>query len=488
MGTVFLQQLALDEITGVLLDAVSEKSLLNGLSTAQARTLQYLTTDGSLLYAKQGAVKPGFPMMAFPRSSADWGVVGWQGAAGTVTATAREGIPVVRITTQPGEYGILQTVPLTVPRVVPMGRVHILMYVEDPSKLSNLICYLGDGIPMTNSYTSGIDMGSLSFPDNGGRGSWPGWYVATIDPNPEAPYAGMTADTNQSRWAISAGAPTHAATLMSVFQFLVLPRAGVVASVDIAAIWTEEANTKPAIVFTSDDTEVSWYTGAVPILDKYQMRGTHCAIAANFGRPGYMTLDQAKTAYAIGHEFIPHGITNGPFFDFRDFTTKEQVRDDILANRAPLVLNGLTRNGGEYLYAYPSGIYQVSRTSTFIQDGLDLAGVTSARVAALNGAGLLVNRFTKRQRRYLPVMAHAFTSVGAEPTNIATIILRMQQAIANGRSCIMMNHQYVTTAATGVQIGLADYEKIVAAAANLVNAGSARNLLFSELCLEIESA
>lgn len=457
----------------------------SGLNATDSLVTKALSLGSS---AQRGTLKPGFPMMAFPSSSADWGVVGWQSTAGTIAATTRDGIRVVRITTLAGEYGIMQTVPLTTPRVVPLGRVHILMYVHDPSKLSNVICYMGDGVPLTNSYTCGIDMGSTSFPDNGSRGSWPGWYVATIDPNAEGAYASMTNDTNQSRWAVNTGTPTHTGTAMSTFQFLILPRSGQVAVVDIAGVWVEEMNPKPAIVFTSDDTEASWYTGALPILEKYGMRGTHCAIGDNFDKAGYMTTSQAKDAVARGHEFITHGITSGPLFDYRDFSTKEQVYQDIMKNKNILLSKGLIRNGGENLFAYPSGAYQLNRSSTYIQEGLDMAGITYARVAALNSSGLLLNKYTKLQKRYMPVMAHAFTSAGAEPTNIATIILRIQEAVANGRSCILMNHQYVTTAATGVQIGLANFEAIVAAVANLCTSGSARNLLFSELCLEADAA
>ena len=64
----------------------------------------------------------------------------------------------------------------------------------------------------------------------------------------------------------------------------------------------------------------------------------------------------------------------------------------------------------------------------------------------------------------------------------------MQQAIANGRSVCFMNHTYVTSPVDIGGIKPSDFELICVAAANLINAGSARNLLFSEYALECDDA
>ena len=49
MAVQFLQQLAIDEITGVLYDAVAEKALFNGLSIPQAVAVQVLVAGGRVL-------------------------------------------------------------------------------------------------------------------------------------------------------------------------------------------------------------------------------------------------------------------------------------------------------------------------------------------------------------------------------------------------------------------------------------------------------
>ena len=48
MAVQFLQQLALDENSGILYDAVSERALLNGLSAAQVASVQVLSRVGEL--------------------------------------------------------------------------------------------------------------------------------------------------------------------------------------------------------------------------------------------------------------------------------------------------------------------------------------------------------------------------------------------------------------------------------------------------------
>ena len=455
----------------------------NELSVAQITATQALVSQ-----AAAPGLRLGFPFVAFPSSASDLGVTSFPGGGG-ITYGTRDGIRVAKITSTSG-YCVVQSPVLATPRVVTSGRLHVLFYVPDASTLNTLVCYLGDGVPLTNSYTCAIDLGIISQIDNGSRGSWSGWYVATIDPAAEAGYSGMAGDAVQSRWTVNTGAPTHAGTAMSVVQFLANPYSGKSLSVEIAGVWADEANTMPAVVFTSDDCEVSWYTGALPILEKYQMRGTHSAIAARVNTAGYMTTAQCQDALSRGHEFITHGMGTYPagIFDLTDYTTVAQMVADIQSNQAFIVSNGLSRNNSHNLYAYPSGHYQISRTDTKIQQALDICNITHARCASFNGSGLLVNKYTKKQRRYLPVMAHAWTSAPTEASNISQIILRIQQAAALGKSSILMNHRYVTTPVSGIDISLVNFETVVAAVANLCVAGTVRNLLFSELCATIDAA
>ena len=49
MAVQFLPQLALDENSGILYDAVSERALLNGLSAAQVASVQVLVASGRTL-------------------------------------------------------------------------------------------------------------------------------------------------------------------------------------------------------------------------------------------------------------------------------------------------------------------------------------------------------------------------------------------------------------------------------------------------------
>lgn len=434
----------------------------------------------------QRPIKTGFPFLAFPRSAS---------AHSTITNsnnpvpsyTTRDGIPVVRITTNSGAQSSLNFSSIT-GRLIPLGSIHLLFWIEDPSKIASISVAIADGPGYSNAY---IWSGLIS------SGSWPGWYQLTIDPPASGTYSGMSLDADQARWSVAAGTPNFASTLFTDGNFSITANSSMQGVVEFAGCWVGEQMTAPApsIIFTSDDTEETWYTVALPILEKYGLRGTQCIIDKYIGTSGHLSLAQMQDAYARGHEFIPHGIgtfpeVGGSVGDMRDFSTVAQMVADIERNRSTINTYGLTRNkGGINCYAYPSGIYQISTTDTKIQQALDQCGIKYARLAAPFYGATIANRFQRLSGKYIGICGHYYERNGApESANIARVILRMQQAIANGRSVCFMNHTYVTSPVDIGGIKPSDFELICVAAANLINAGSARNLLFSEYALECDDA
>ena len=432
--------------------------------------------DGSILSV---AKRTGFPLMAYPRSSADHGSITGTGVSSSYTT--RDGLPAVRLTTGVGNFCEINAPAFS--RVVALGRLHVLVYVSDPSTLATINPYIGD-TGYSNFYTASLVMGTAGR-DNG-NGGFPGWYVLAYDPPATGSYSGLSGDGQQRRWSVGGGAPDFASTTMAASKLRITPQAGVQTTVDLAGWWVSEQSTLPGIVLTADDGWSTWYTDALPIAEKYGLRMTQSVIGSLIGTAGYCTLGQLQDAVARGHECVVHGDPAGGNLAAA-YTTSAQVAADILANKAFLTANGLARNGSENIYVYPQGVYQISRTSTVIQDGLDAAGMTYARLASTNGSGILVNRHSRRMRRYLPIIGHNWDA-GDEAASVARVILRMQQAAATGRSSISMFHKVVTTAAAQIEISKANFESVCAAAADLIAAGTARNLLMSELCAEMEAA
>lgn len=432
----------------------------------------------------QRPLKPGFPLLAFPRATTDYTSL----TNASASFTTRDGCAVARITTNASASSTLTFKSFT-GRLIPLGAIHLLFYIHDPSKITSINIAIADSPGYTNAY---IWSGLIS------NGAWPGWYQMTIDPPASGTYSGLSADADQQRWSVAAGTPNFASTLFTDAAFTINAVSGQQGVVDFAGCWVSEtmmAPAAPAIIFTSDDTEETWYTVALPILEKYGLRGTQCVIDKYIGTSGHLTLTQMQDAYSRGHEFIPHGIgtfpeVGGSVGDMRDFSTVAEMVADIERNRSTINAYGLTRNrGGINCYAYPSGIYQVSTTDTKIQQALDQCGIKYARLAAPFYGATIANRYQKLSGKYIGICGHYYERNGApESANIARVILRMQQAIANGRSVCFMNHTYVASPVDVGGITPTDFESICAAAANLINAGSARNLLFSEYALECDDA
>ncbi len=428
--------------------------------------------------------RPGFPLLAYPRSSADHSTITNADTPAVPTYTTRDGIPVVRIVPNSGTTSHLNVTTFT-GRLALLGQAHILLYINEPSKVTSISLTLFDA-GYANAYTFSQGIAASA--------GWPGWYMITIDPPQTGAYSGLSADADQAHWTVGAGSPDFATTLWANADLEIDAEPSQQPAVEVAGIWLSEANTKPSIIFTSDDTELSWYTIALPILEKYGLRGTQCAIGKYFGESGYMTIAQAQDAYSRGHEFIPHGVGTYPdpgwtYGDLRDYSTVAEMVADIEANRAPLIANGLVRNrGGINCYAYASGIYQVSTTDTKIQAALTQCGIKYARLASPYWGGLISNAHTVKAGKYLGIIGHYYERNGApEANNIARQLLRMQQAIANGRSCIFMHHTYGGSV-NAANITAANFELVCIAAANLITAGTARNLLFSEFALECDEA
>jgi hypothetical protein len=437
-----------------------------------------LPVHGNLLATR----RVGYPLMAYPRAAANHGTIARNaGALPTTTYTTRDGIPVVRMEQGAGSAWMSIPTP-TFSRVIPNGRLHVLMYVPDPATFLSAVVYLGDNA-LTNYYTCGL---TFSTGAQNGAGGYGGWYVFTCDPNVEGAWAGLSADTLQRRWGVSGGTPTHAGTTMTTCSIRFTSQVGQLTSVELAGVWADEASALPNIVFTADDGVDTQYTAMLPIMEKYGLRLSQMIIAPLIGAGGFCTLPQLQDAYARGHECGVHGNPAGGG-NLAVYSTAAEVAADINVNRSYVINNGLARNGSENLYAYPQGIYQSARGNTTVQDGMTLAGITHARLASGNGAGILINQWTKKQRRHHIDSGYGYNS-GDEAGNLSRKILQMQQAAALGRSTIWCFHNCIASPSATTDVSLVNFEALCAAVAELVTSGSARNLLFSEFCAEVDMA
>jgi hypothetical protein len=419
-------------------------------------------------------LRRGFPLLAYPRSSADHQApVGFSGG-GTPTSeyTVIDGVPVLRLTSNAGSYQF--DVPVFA-KQVPNGSLQMLVHMPNAPSVQIISVLLGVDGSFANHYVCNV---SLSVEQ------WPGWHLITIDPPAAGTWAGLSADAAQRRWAIGTGTPDFAVSTFTVLRFRVIINTNP-AVVSVAGIWITERNVQPSVVLVADDGYDTTLTAAAPIAEKYGLRISMGIIKDAVGVAGYMTLGQLQSMVDRGHECVVHGNPPG-VQNLTHYSTTNEVYDDIVANQSFLVRNGLARNGSEFCYIYPQGIFQHSPGDTRIINAVKRAGMRLARITQRNAAGVVCPGMAL-DSWHLNEVGHRWDS-GGETANVDRVILRMRQAVALGRSPILTFHKFESPENEVLDISPANFERICAAVADEVVAGNARNLLLSEMAAQISAA
>jgi peptidoglycan/xylan/chitin deacetylase (PgdA/CDA1 family) len=118
---------------------------------------------------------------------------------------------------------------------------------------------------------------------------------------------------------------------------------------------------KPVII-TFDDGYTDNYQTALPIMEKYGMKGTVFVIAGQVGQPGYMTWDQIKFMQAKGIEIGSHTYSHIALTDIG----QPQLVDEL--GRSKQVLETNLAKPVNFL-AYPYGQYNPSTIAAVKQAG-----------------------------------------------------------------------------------------------------------------------
>lgn len=140
------------------------------------------------------------------------------------------------------------------------------------------------------------------------------------------------------------------------------------------------------IVLTFDDGYEDAYINALPLLQKYNMRGSFAIITGKVGTPGYMTWDQIKQMQIAGMEIASHSVSH-PDLSIAPIV---KIKDELTKSRADLENNGIYPVS---VFVYPSGKYNLDTI-----EQLKLAGYIGARTTQ-NG------KVTKESDSYeLPVV------------------------------------------------------------------------------------
>ncbi len=116
------------------------------------------------------------------------------------------------------------------------------------------------------------------------------------------------------------------------------------------------------IIITFDDGYEDNYITALPIMEKYKLKGTVFVIAGQVGQTEYMTWEQLKAAQAKGMEIGSHTYSHTAL---TDISPSEQLNELV---RSKQVLEAKLGQPVQFL-AYPYGQYSVATMAALQQAG-----------------------------------------------------------------------------------------------------------------------
>jgi len=453
-------------------------------STEVARTRALVSGEGK---RRGSRLQAGKPWLRAPATTTGLTAMG----SVTLTATTRRGRACIEISS-PGNASV-QGFYFSLPSATTVNaNQHVVFEVEDAAEWAGGNWRLGFFDGAAGVFTNGVQHVQTVDRHSG----WTGVHcLAPLN------VATTTSGGSTSEWA-NAGAGSFATTMTQcAFRCVRKTAASATTRIWVYEIAEAEKNSLPQIVIGADDGAVTWYTDGLPILEKYGFSSYMAFIADERGTDTRMSPVQWSDAIARGHHAVVHGCRqiNGTtinnlteyFTDYATYgypTAEAAILADITYHRDIMVSEGLDPDGlGRTVYILPQGYHQVLSTGgdMRIENAMRAAGMVGGRRALIQNA-IISNGGWEESCLYLPIIGHNWANAN-EGTNISNVVLQMQTEIAAGRSVVLMLHEVRASPSTSAQITAANLETIVAAAATLVRAGSARAGRMTDLVYELLS-
>ena len=373
----------------------------------------------------------------------------------------------IQVTTGAGNFA--EVALPTISNTIANGKMVWLVYISDCTKVASLTPYVGDS-GYTNFFNASYTVSTNPPFERNGYALLTPFFKPTV------------ADSSRYSWAVGGGTPSFGTTTFTNSKLRITPTGSNQAVVTVLGCWIGGVVDKPRICVTLDDGWATQYTNALPILSKYNIKGSFGIIKNAVGLNGnYMTLANLQTLVAMGHEMVVHG-PDSLSGNLTQYSTVAAAQADMVNNRDFLINNSLNRNGSEKIYIWPEGIYQLSAGDTTLLTAASNAGFVAARATMGSASNFQHNNFTSTSTMYIPRIGHTWTSAPTETANIAAIIARIQDSVTMGRDCVLMFHKIVTgAAADSLEIKQSDFESIMAAINVLETAGTAKTCTMTEL-------
>lgn len=356
------------------------------------------------------------------------------------------------------------------------ARQHVVFEVEDASEFNGGNWRLGFFDGAAGVFTGN---GKQQVMTVGTQNGWNGIHVlAPLD----------------TEWStIGAGAFGSTAMTQCAFRFVRKSSPTGTTRIWVYEIAENECNALPSIVIGADDGAKTWYTGGLPLCEKYGFSSYLAFIADDRGTSTRMSQAEWADAIDRGHHAVVHGCKTGVaslrdyFSNYTGYASPQAaMQADIAHNRGTMVSEGLDPDGrGRHVYVLPAGYHQPSGGAgdDTIYDAMVAEGMTCARRAVAEGA-LMANGGWAGASHYIPIIGHSW-SASDEAANVAAVILQMETEIAAGRSVVLMFHQVEAAPDAAEEITSANLESILVAAATLIRAGSARAGKLTDFAAEL---
>lgn len=198
--------------------------------------------------------------------------------------------------------------------------------------------------------------------------------------------------------------------------------AGNTTEITISGLYDNVENI-PCVMLTFDDTKISEYANAVPLMDALGIHGTFYINPAQVGLSERMTLANLQEMYVSGHDIANHGYSHA------DMSTLTQEQNETLIQDAIDYLEENNMPRGAYHFAYPYGKYD--------EDVL-------VAVAAKN---ILTGRGTSAHYWDIPPNAsmHTLRVIGiSSTTTVSSVCSQLARALTSGASVIFEFHDIET--------------------------------------------
>lgn len=295
----------------------------------------------------------------------------------------------------------------------------IWMYIEDVTKVLQVIVYLSDDSAFTNY--NNRTMTDLN------TGLFNGWNFL---PMPRADW-GTT----------GTGAFTNTKVRLRV-------RVDAVAS-QVAVVYFDSyyhsIYSRPKLLLTFDDGVVSQYTEAYSYMSGKGLKGTCYLVGSYIDTTNYMTSAQISTLYTAGWDLANHTYSH---INLTTLDTQAAMQTDLTRNVSFLEGRGYSRASTHV--AYPNGGYD-----TTVLAAMNIAGLKTGRTTISAGtayqptSGGLFNPLTLKTQSIL------------DTTTLAQAKSKVDLAISSGTSVIMVFHKLVVTPAAQTEWPITDFQALI---------------------------